>query len=408
MKNKILIGILIGVVTTGSCTPAYASKLSDAETTKAEAESNLNTVNSTISDLEYQEALLQADIDGIDTELVSVLLNLDIIETDIANIEIELAAAEADLAVAKITEQEQYEAMKLRIQYMYENGDTTYLTALLGADSFADVLNKVEAFGQIYDYDRQLLIEYYNTKVEVETLVATVEEEKSELEETQADYETQQSNLETLKAEKRLEMDDFDTQLAEAALLAAQYKTTIDEQNSIIATELAAAQARQAAQVTAGAASITPRATFTTTQEPSYAPQNSGNQTAVSAPVTPTAPTTSSSVGASAAAYACQFVGNPYVWGGASLTNGADCSGFIMAVYANYGISLPHYSDSLAGVGRPVSASELQPGDIIVYSGHCAIYIGGGAIVHASNAKDGIKISPNYAYRTIIAMRRVG
>lgn len=111
--------------------------------------------------------------------------------------------------------------------------------------------------------------------------------------------------------------------------------------------------------------------------------------------------------GAAVASYACQFVGNPYVWGGTSLTNGADCSGFVMSVYAKFGVSLPHSSSALAGVGRGVPYSQAMPGDIICYPGHVAIYIGGGAIVHASNEKDGIKISPNAAYRQIIAVRRV-
>ena len=114
----------------------------------------------------------------------------------------------------------------------------------------------------------------------------------------------------------------------------------------------------------------------------------------------------SGSGGSGVASYALQFVGNPYVWGGSSLTNGADCSGFIMSVYAHYGISLPHSSYALRNVGRKVSYSEAQPGDIICYSGHVALYIGGGQIVHASNKRDGIKVS-NATYRSIITVRRV-
>ena len=104
--------------------------------------------------------------------------------------------------------------------------------------------------------------------------------------------------------------------------------------------------------------------------------------------------------------FASQFIGNPYVWGGTSLTKGVDCSGFVMQVYAHYGISLPHSSSALRGVGRGVSYSEAQPGDIICYSGHVAIYLGGGKIVHASNPKDGIKVS-TATYKKILAVRRV-
>lgn len=105
--------------------------------------------------------------------------------------------------------------------------------------------------------------------------------------------------------------------------------------------------------------------------------------------------------------YACQFVGNPYVYGGTSLTNGADCSGFVMSVYAAFGVSLPHSSKSLRSVGYEVSTSEMQPGDIICYSGHVAIYVGNDTIVHASNAKEGIKYTSPASYKSIICVRRI-
>ena len=113
------------------------------------------------------------------------------------------------------------------------------------------------------------------------------------------------------------------------------------------------------------------------------------------------------STGADVASFACQFVGNPYVYGGSSLTNGTDCSGFVMSVYAQFGVSLPHSSSALRSVGYGVSTSEMQPGDIVCYSGHVAIYIGNNTIVHASNARDGIKLTSPANYRTILAVRRI-
>ena len=124
---------------------------------------------------------------------------------------------------------------------------------------------------------------------------------------------------------------------------------------------------------------------------------------AVSAP----AVSSDGSFGSAVASFATQFVGNPYVYGGTSLTNGADCSGFVMSVYKNFGVSLPHSSSADRHVGYAVdSLEEAQPGDLICYSGHVGIYIGGGQIVHASTAATGIKIS-NADYRTPVAIRRI-
>ena len=112
-------------------------------------------------------------------------------------------------------------------------------------------------------------------------------------------------------------------------------------------------------------------------------------------------------MGVAVAEYALQFVGNPYVYGGTSLTKGADCSGFVMSVYANFGVSLPHSSKADRSQGSAVaSLDEAQPGDLICYSGHVALYIGNGQIVHASNPTKGICVS-GASYRKILAIRRI-
>lgn len=114
-----------------------------------------------------------------------------------------------------------------------------------------------------------------------------------------------------------------------------------------------------------------------------------------------------SASGNAVASFASQFVGNPYVYGGTSLTNGADCSGFVMSVYANFGVGLPHSSSALRGAGYGVSLADAQPGDIICYSGHVGIYVGNNTIVHASTAATGIKYTSPANYKDVLAVRRI-
>ena len=117
--------------------------------------------------------------------------------------------------------------------------------------------------------------------------------------------------------------------------------------------------------------------------------------------------TSGSSQGQAVVNYAMQFIGNPYVWGGSSLTNGTDCSGFTMSVYSHFGVSLPHYDGAQRSCGTAVlSLAEAQPGDLICYYGHVGIYIGNGQIVHASNPRTGITTG-SATYRQIAAIRRI-
>ncbi len=219
-----------------------------------------------------------------------------------------------------------------------------------------------------------------------------------------------------------------DLQYDTARAVSVAEQQAIDAQ--IEAAAVAAANAANSKTNTANATGKTTTNTTNTTTTKSTGTQTANanvqqSQTVAAAPVATTAPATTaapvttaapayvptSSTGASAASYACQFVGNSYVWGGTSLTNGADCSGFTMSVYAQFGVSLPHNAAAQSSCGTEVSLSAIQPGDLLFYSNgggisHVAMYIGNGMVVHAASTRDGIKIS-SYNYNAPVKAVRI-
>lgn len=400
-KMRLVAAGLVAILGISCFQSASASALSKAKNKKSEAQTALDNANADIENIQSQQQELQSQIDALDADLVNIIMNLDILEGELSDKQTELDNVTAQLAQAQEDEQNQYDAMKKRIVYMYENGDDSYIEALVGATDFSDLLNRLEYAQQIYDYDRNLLTQYQETVQQVADLKSQVETEKAELEEVQQSYQEQQASYESMIAEKQSQMSDFDTQLASAQSLAAQYKATVDEQNEIIRQEQAAAAAAAAQNNNKG------NNNGNTTGNNNGSNTGGDSTTGGSTGGGGLNPSFSTSVsGSDVVSYACQFIGNPYVWGGESLTNGADCSGFIKSVYANFGISLPHSSVALQRAGSEVSYENAQPGDIVCYAGHVAIYMGGGQIVHASSPSTGIKTG-SATYRSIISVRRV-
>lgn len=409
-KMRLVAAGLVAILGISCFQSASASALSKAKNKKSEAQTALDNANADIENIQSQQQELQSQIDALDADLVNIIMNLDILEGELSDKQTELDNVTAQLAQAQEDEQNQYDAMKKRIVYMYENGDDSYIEALVGATDFSDLLNRLEYAQQIYDYDRNLLTQYQETVQQVADLKSQVETEKAELEEVQQSYQEQQASYESMIAEKQSQMADFDTQLASAQSLAAQYKATVDEQNEIIRQEQAAAAAAAAQNNNNNKGNNT---TTANNNNGNTTGNNNGSNTGGDSTTGGSTgggglnPSFSTSVsGSDVVSYACQFIGNPYVWGGESLTNGADCSGFIKSVYANFGISLPHSSVALQRAGSEVSYENAQPGDIVCYAGHVAIYMGGGQIVHASSPSTGIKTG-SATYRSIISVRRV-
>ena len=380
MKRWICL-LVMGFVFCSILVPVSASSISEIQQEIRDQQHNLDQVNENISSMEDEQDILEEEINDLDAELLNMLTSIGILEDDIAVKEEEIAAAQAEYDAAVATEQEQYEAMKIRIQYMYENGDTSFLSILFAAESMSDLLNKAEYVEQVYEYDRQKLEEYQAFTLQVEALRVNLECEREALNAQKAEMEVQQAYLNTLLDQKKAQSADYEVQIAKAKQEAATYKAKIKEDEKKIAKLKEEERKKLAAKNASKTTGNTNTATIITNA-------------------------TGSELGKQIANYACQYVGCPYVSGGTSLTNGADCSGFTYRVYADFGYSLPRTSYYQRSSGKGVDYANAQPGDIVCYEGHVGIYIGGGKIVHASTPSSGIKIS-NAEYRPIVSVRRI-
>lgn len=407
-----------------------ASPISDAKNKKKDAEKKLNAINEDIEDIEDQKEDLEQEAEEYEQQLVDLLVTIQIINHDIENKEDEIETAKAEYEVALAKQEKQQWAMNKRIKYMYEKGDMNYMQILLESKKFSDAVNKSTYSEKLYAYDRYQLYLYEQTKEEVIEKQKALDEDMAELEEIKLDAVSQEEELQALVDEYSENIENFEEQLSGAKEKASQYKEQIQKQSEQIkaleaeeqrkaleaakkkaeeeAKRKAEEEARRKAEEEARAREEEESGQ---SEESSDNGDNNDEGNSSGSESSDGGSSGSSSSGGSAkgqeiANFACQFVGNPYVPGGTSLTEGADCSGFTMAVYNNFGLSLPRSSYAQAGYGREVSYSEAQPGDIIYYGGHVGIYIGNGLIVHASTQATGIKIS-NALYRSIITVRRI-
>lgn len=367
----------------------YATTISELKEQKAANEQKLNEVNETLSALNEESKGITEEIEVLDDQLVEIIASVSLLEDEIEEVEEEIETTKLELDEAIAKEETQYAAMKKRIQLMYEKGEASYVTLLLGASNISDVMNRAEYIEKLYEYDETLLVEYIEAKEAVEEKKLELEEQQSELETNKFELEEEQKVLDELLAEKKAQQEDYETKIAKAKQEAAAYKAKIKQQNSQI-KKLEEEEAKKAAAAAVAAAQ----------QSSSKGSSGSINSASIISSAK------GSASGKEIANYACKFVGNPYVSGGTSLTNGADCSGFTYAVYQAFGYSIPRTSTGQRSAGKGVTYADAQPGDIICYAGHVAIYLGGGRIVHASTPATGIKYG-TATYREILAVRRI-
>ncbi len=396
-----------------------ATSIKSIQNQKSQNEKELKNIQSQISGLEGKKSALNSEVNSLNDELVETMLNIQVLENDLEVKEQQIAEAQIAYEEAKATEERQYEAMKLRIQYLYESGNTGYMEMLLTSDSVADLMNKVDYAGELQEYDNRLLDEYKAAKQAVIDLQNRLADEKEELLEMEAQLEEQKANLESVIARKRSQIADFDSQLSAARAKVNEYQQKIKEQNAQIkrlqeeAARAAAAAARAAKNSqNNGSGSSGSTGSSGSSGGSSDSSGSSGNSSSSGGSSSGGSSFSGGSssgggsgLGGSIASYGQQFIGCPYVYGGNSLTNGTDCSGFVNLVHAHFGISVPRQSGSLAVGGRAVSDADKQPGDVVCYYGHVGIYIGNGMIVHASTERYGIRVSSMYS-RSVCAIRR--
>lgn len=436
MKKRMICLALALIVSATQIVSVSASREEELREEQAWTSQQLDATYARMDELWSQKQQLESEIASLDETLVNVMVSIDVLKNDISDKEVEIIKTKQDIEKAQNARDKQYESMKLRIQYLFEKGgNDAWFQMMMNAENLSDLLTRAEYTQKLYAQDRENLEKYENLVVEVQNLEAKYEQEKAELEGMKQEYEAESQNLQYEIDVRRSASADCDNEIAYAQQMATEYANLIAQQQAEIerleAERIAAEEeARRQAEAAAAAAAAEEAAAQeeTENQDSEETDSEDASEESESVEEESTSESTdyeydeygnvvdtdntvtdyvSGSSGSSVVDYATQFVGNPYVWGGTSLTNGADCSGFVQSVYANFGVSLPRTSYEQQNAGTEVSYADAQPGDLICYGGHVAIYMGDGKIVHASNSTDGIKISNDATYRTILSVRRL-
>ena len=434
-KRSLIFSLILSIALSVSfsdalCIPSYADKISDLESEKEEIEKKkkeasdekkkeeeaMNEANEKAESISGDMESVESEIEEVDEELVATIAAVEMVKEEITKKEAEIEETTIKYEEALKTEEDQYEAMKLRIKFLYEKGDFTYMQMLMEAKSFSDLVNKAEYVEKLYEYDRRLLLEYQEARQNTYDLKIQLEDEKDELDADKAELEEEEKYLNEILESKKAEYDSYQAQYNKAVQEAAQYKKNIQKRNEEIkklekesADKQSEIEAEKAAEAARKAEEERRAEEARRAQEggsSSSSSSSSESSGSSSKSYSSSASFNSGSKGNDIANYALQFVGNPYVPGGTSLVSGCDCSGFVMRVYKDFGYTLPRTSTSMRSVGTEVSYDDARAGDIVCYAGHVAIYLGNGRIVHASTQKTGIKTGSIF-YKEFITIRRV-
>lgn len=383
MRKRIVRTIMVVfLVSIMVVTPVFASSLEDMQADKAQAESEAGSL---------QEQIKQT------------LEKIQTLEKDLETKQGEIDQAGEDLEKAASVQTDQYNAMKLRIKYMYEEGEVNFLETLLTATSFSDFINKAEYVQEVHSYDRTKLNEYEDITKKVEQLKKGLEDEYTQMLKMQTDLEQETTSLNATLEEKREEIAHLDASIqAEIAARQEAERKAREEAERKAREEAERLAQEEAARAAAAKQPSTGNGSNSGGGQPAGGSSGSVSSGGGSSYVPP-----QGRDGWAVVEYARQFIGNPYVLGGNSLTDGIDCSGFTQQIYAAFGVSLPRVDSAQATCGVEIPLSEAQAGDLLCYWGHVGIYNGTGGIIHASAPGVGITEFANCQYRTLKCVRRV-
>ena len=405
-QRKAILILAVLVLAVQAPLPGRASPVTRAEQERRRAEEEKSRAESEAQQLEQKLGQSRQKEQALEEELVRLLALKDILESDMAELKTQIQEADRYYRQAEEKRQRQYDILKKRIQFLYEEGDITYLDILLKAKNIGDVVSQTEYFRQLYEYDQEIIQRYEKLKQEAAGKKELLEEKQSQLEVMEEENESQQKELEGFIAARQKESSGFALELEAAQARAAQAAGEVirkteeirilrarQEEERIRQEKERIRQEQESAGQESGAAGREPggagREPGGAGREPGGAGQESGSAgTAQDSAGTAGGRSVKSiggtEFGRNVADYALQFVGNPYVYGGTSLTGGTDCSGYTQSVYRHFGVSIPRTSGEQAGFGREIPYEDMEPGDLVCYSGHVAMYIGGGRVVHAS------------------------
>lgn len=342
-----------------------------------------------VDDLKEDKAAAESEVSSLQSQLTDLLTKIGNLEEDLITKGEEVIQAQEDLKEAEAKEQQQYEDMKLRIKYMYEQGDASVLETLITSESFTDLVNKAEYIQNVHTYDRQQLDEYVATTQKIEDLKTTLEDDQKKMESMQEEYEAQEAELSETIETKKDEVANLDSQIQAAAEEAARQAA---EQQA--AEEAAAGGGNNDNGGAAGNGAANNGGTTGTVSGGNTGGGGSTGGSTGGGSSSSNVGTGNTSAAQAIVNAAYSQLGVPYVLGGSTPGVGLDCSGLTQYCHRVAGISIARTSQAQGGGGKAVSSP--QPGDLVCYGTHVGVYIGGGQMIHAPHTGDVVRVASVY------------